>query len=73
MVPQEWTTVIMALRRAQVARECIQNHVATQQMRDDAILTFGRALDDIYFALDAMMEAGVLSRIQWLLNMKGRG
>lgn len=72
MVPQHWTAMITALRRAQVARECMRNHVATQQMRDEATVAFARALDDIYAALDVMLESGVLARVQQLLAKEGR-
>lgn len=73
MVPNEWTAMVTALRQAQVARECMRNHVATSQMRDDAALAFGRALDAIYAALDVMLERGDLGRIAVFLDQKGRG
>jgi hypothetical protein len=72
MVPFQWMAMITALRQAQVARDGMRNPEVTSQMRDAATVDYSRALDLIFEALDAMMEAGVLSRIASLLHKPER-
>ena len=72
MVPFQWMAMITALRQAQVAREGMRNPGATLQMRDASTVDYARALDLIFEALDAMMEAGVLSKIASFLHKPER-
>lgn len=73
MVPREWADMISALRQAQVAREGVRNKGASQQLRDESAVAYGRALDQVFAALDVLMETQVLGRVTLFLAKKERG
>jgi|GEM_PF-6096919 len=70
-VPIEWTRVVAAHQHARSDREAIR-HGATQQLRDEAALRFGRALDAIMDNLSALDDRQDLTRITALLSQRGR-
>lgn len=66
--PVEWSHLITHLRSAQIARASMRSPGANQQMRDEATVRYGCALDAIFDCLDRLSERGVLSRIGRLLS-----
>ena len=71
-VPQAWTDLIAALRRAQVARDIVREKGATQQLRDCAVIDYSRACDAMVEEMSKLSAAHDLGRITLLLSKKDR-
>lgn len=71
-VPQAWNDLVDQHRRAQVARAVMKNQHQPQTERDRATIDFGRALDGMFAAMEALSEANDTGRITLLLARKER-
>jgi hypothetical protein len=70
-VPIEWTRIVAAHQFARSDREAMRK-AATQQLRDDAAVRYGRTVDEIMDNLSALDDRQELSRITSLLSGRGR-
>lgn len=71
-VPRAWTSAMIHLQAAQVARECLRNPDATGQMRDEAAVTFGRELEKLFDHMSLLREVGATGIITNFLCKRGR-
>jgi hypothetical protein len=67
---QDLAGLIADVRKAQVARSTYRDKAATQQLRDAAVIEYGRAQDAICERLDRMMETGALATISKRLEKR---
>lgn len=69
-VPIEWTRLVAAHQFARSDRAAMRT-AATQQLRDEAAVRFGRTLDEIMDNLSALDDRQQLTRITSLLSGRG--
>jgi hypothetical protein len=70
-VPIEWTRLVAAHQFARIDRQAIRS-AETQQLRDEAAVRFGRALDEIMDNLSALDDRQMLTRMTALLAQRER-
>lgn len=70
-VPRAWTAAMVHLNGAEVAREALRT-APTQQMRDDATVEFGRALEGLFEQMFELRSSGATGVITALLCKRGR-
>lgn len=72
IVPQEWTSLIVEHRAAQVERDVMRDPAKPQQARDLAAIAYARQCDRLMDLLDILSVRLVLGRITMLLARKDR-
>lgn len=71
-VPDAWTRLLGHHRAAQVAQDQMKNLSATQIARDEAIVRYARATDEMVAEMTRLSEAQELGRITLLLAKRER-
>lgn len=71
-VPHHWSAALAHLHAAQMARDCQRNPEATQQMRDEAAVRFGREIEGLFDAMSRLREQGGTGVITAYLCKRGR-
>ncbi|MGV8987610.1 MAG: hypothetical protein ACOH2H_15170 [Cypionkella sp.] len=67
-----WGQLLATYRTAYMARATMRNQATTQDVRDAAVIDYGRACDRLMDQLETMADRQLLTQIGSLLTVRGR-
>lgn len=71
-VPRAWTAALMHLNAAEIERASFRSAMATPQVRDDAAVRFGQAIEKLFEQMLELQKSGAAGVITAYLCKRGK-